>query len=76
MKKNHQSIVLGVTFAVFLTEAILHYNIGKDDMVDEDEREKMNGRILPPAKSFLKVAGVVFVFAYLNSVIINQLTKE
>jgi hypothetical protein len=65
MKKS--TIVGLVTFGVFMTEAIIQYNIGKNG----DKKDKKF--ILPPSKDLLKLAITVGVFSYLNGVIIGSI---
>lgn len=49
-----------ITFAVFTTEALIHYNIGarKDPNINE--------WVFPPAKDFIKIASVVALFSYIS----------
>ena len=68
--KKHNLIVAGVTFGIFMSEAIIHYNLGIKK--DPNETRKF---VLPPTNDFLKLAGVVAVFSVLNGVIINQISK-
>lgn len=63
MKKR--TIVGLVTFGVFMTEAVIQYNIGKNG----DQKEKKFG--FPPTKDLLKLALTVGIFSYLNGVIIG-----
>lgn len=65
--------VVAVTFALFMTEAILHYNLGKDDMVDASEKHLKKGGFLPPPKSFIKLGVVVLAFSVLNGIIIKEI---
>ncbi len=65
MKKS--TIVGLVTFGVFMTEAIIQYNIGKNG-------EKKDKKFLfPPSKDLLKLAVTVGIFSYLNGVIIGTI---
>jgi hypothetical protein len=56
--------VAAVTFAVFMTEAILHYNFGAHKHTKDKEFK------LPPTKDLLKIAGVCAVFSLLNGYIV------
>lgn len=63
-------IVTGVTFGVFMTEAIIHYNMGKADA---------NGRFrlqLPPPKELAKIAAVTGVFSILSGAMISGVEKR
>jgi hypothetical protein len=62
----NKSVVVGlVTFGVFMTEALIHYNLGKNGNGDS------KGFSLPPSKELLKIAVTVGVFSYLNGVIVG-----
>jgi hypothetical protein len=63
-------IVTGVTFGVFMAEAIIHYNMGKADT---------NGRFrlqLPPPKELAKIAAVTGVFSVLSGAMITGVEKR
>lgn len=49
-----------ITFAVFLVEAIVHYNLGA----------KSKG--IPPKKQLLKLSLIVFVFSLINTALIKE----
>ena len=66
---NSNKIVL-VTFALFMTEAIMHYNLGKRDTSKKEEVKKQG--FLPPTKSLIKIGGIVLGFSILNSIIIKE----
>jgi hypothetical protein len=66
MKKG-QKIAL-VTFGLFMTEAIIHYNIGKKDVQKEQESKG----ILPPTKSLINIALTVGAFSVLNSILLKE----
>lgn len=61
--------VAAVTFGLFMTEALLHYNMG----VHKDKKET-RPFVLPPTKDFVKLAVVVGFFSIANGVIINKIT--
>ena len=56
-----------VTFGVFMTEAIIHYNFGAHKHTT-DKKFK-----LPPTKDLAKIAGIVAVFSLLNGYIISKI---
>lgn len=62
-------VVLFSTFGLFMTEAIIHYSIGKSE---KDKKFKIT---LPPVESVLKIAAVVGVFSIANQLIIKKLSK-
>lgn len=70
MNRNNQ-IILFTTFGLFFTEAIIHYNIGKNDTKTK-EPVKIK---LPPAKSLVKIAVVVAAFSLINQQLIKKLTQ-
>ena len=61
--------IMLTTFALFMTEAIIHYNFGKKDC--EKKQEKRG--FIPPTKSLVRLAVVVGAFSFLNSKIIKNL---
>jgi len=61
------SKIIIVTFAVFMVEAILHYNLGKNDVI---QHQSSNG-ILPPANSLIKLAVIVGLFSVINAKLID-----
>ena len=63
-------IVGGITFGVFMTEAIIHYNMG---MAEADGKFKLR---LPPAKELAKIAAVTGVFSVLSGVLINTVERR
>ncbi len=63
-----QKIAL-VTFGVFMTEAILHYNIGLNSSRKEKTVE------FPPTKDLLQIGLVVGAFSILNGLIIKKYVK-
>lgn len=58
-----------ITFTVFMTEAMIHYNLG----VNKGKEEKKF--VIPPVADFVKLAAVVGIFSVINGVLINNLTK-
>mgnify|MGYP003657586591 CR=1 FL=1 len=64
---NIPTKIIFITFAVFMVEAILHYNLGKNDVIQD---ESSNG-ILPPTNSLIKLAVIVGLFSVINAKLIN-----
>ena len=58
-----------ITFGVFMTEAILHYNMGENS---DKENKKFK---FPPTKDFIKLGVVVGIFSIVNGIIIGKLSK-
>ena len=48
-----------ITFAVFMTEAIIHYNMGKD------------AKGIPETSELIKIAVVVGIFSVINGILIK-----
>jgi hypothetical protein len=65
MKKRNKIAL--VTFGLFMTEAILHYNMGK-----QESKEVSNKRFLPPTKSLIKIGVIVGAFSIINSIILDD----
>ena len=63
-------IVTGITFGVFMTEAIIHYNMGK---ADSSGRFRLQ---LPPPKELAKIAAVTGVFSVLSGAMISGVEKR
>ncbi len=63
-------VVTGVTFGVFMTEALIHYNLG---MAEAEGKFRLR---LPPPKELAKIAAVTGVFSILSGVLINALPKN
>lgn len=59
------------TFSLFMVEAIMHYNQGKNDTEKKVEKKGF----LPPTKSLIKLGLIVGVFSIINGVIIENLEK-
>ncbi len=62
-----RQIATAVTFGLFMTEAIIHYNYGAHKHT-KDKNFK-----LPPTKDLVKIAGIVAVFSLLNGYIISKI---
>ncbi len=63
-------IVGGITFGVFMTEAIIHYNMG---MAEADGKFKLR---LPPARELAKIAAVTGAFSLLSGILINTAERR
>ncbi|MEN8165989.1 MAG: hypothetical protein ABFR65_00750 [Pseudomonadota bacterium] len=63
-------IVGGITFGVFMAEALIHYNMG---MAEADGKFKLR---LPPAKELAKIAAVTGAFSVLSGVLINTAERR
>jgi hypothetical protein len=63
-------IVGGITFGVFMTEAIIHYNMG---MAEADGKFKLR---LPPARELAKIAAVTGAFSLLSGILINRVERR
>ena len=63
-------LVTGVTFGVFMTEAIIHYNMG---MAESEGKFRLR---LPPPKELAKIAAVTGVFSILSGVMINTVERK
>lgn len=63
-------LVTGVTFGVFMAEAIIHYNMGQANS-DGKFRLKM-----PPPKELAKIALVTAAFSVTSGLIIGRLESR
>ncbi len=63
-------LVTGITFGVFMAEALIHYNMGRTK-----KGEKFHLQ-LPPAKELAKIAAVTGSFSLVSGVLINTLQKR
>ncbi len=66
-KSNRGLIIGGVTFTLFMAEAIIHYNIGQESVEHDDKI------IIPPKNDFIKLAIGVAIFSTLNGIILSQI---
>ena len=69
MKKNLGLIVGATTFGLFMTEAVIHYNMG---ISKTEPHHKFS---LPDKDDLMRLAVVVGTFSVLNGVIINEVKK-
>jgi hypothetical protein len=63
-------IVTGITFGVFMTEALIHYNMG---MAKSEGGFKLR---LPPPKELAKIAAVTGVFSIASGLLIRAVPKN
>jgi hypothetical protein len=62
-------VVTGITFGVFMTEALIHYNMG---MAKAEGQFRLR---LPPAKELAKIAAVTGTFSIVSGLLIRSLPK-
>lgn len=63
-------LVTGVTFGVFMAEAIIHYNMGQ---ANSDGKFSLR---LPPGKELAKIALVTGAFSIASGLLINTLERR
>jgi hypothetical protein len=63
-------LVTGITFGVFMTEALIHYNMG---VAKSEGGFKLR---LPPAKELAKIAAVTGAFSVVSGVLIDGLQRR
>jgi len=64
-KSQKGALASGITFAFFMGEAIIHYNMGQQS---GDEKHKFE---LPPAKELGKMALIVGAFSVASGIVIG-----
>jgi hypothetical protein len=62
-------LVTGITFGVFMTEALIHYNMG---MAKADGEFRLR---LPPPQELAKIAAVTGAFSLLSGVLIRSVER-
>lgn len=67
-------LVTGITFGVFMTEALIHYNMGR--MREESAEGKQAHFQLPPPKELAKIAAVTGAFSVVSGVLIGALNSK
>ncbi len=67
-------LVTGITFGVFMTEALIHYNMGR--MKQNKENGEKPDFQLPPPKELAKIAAVTGAFSIASGVLIGALNKR
>ena len=63
-------VVSGVTFVVFMTEGLIHYNMG---MAKSEGGFKLR---MPPPKELAKIAAVTAVFSIASGLLIKSLPQK
>ena len=63
-------VVTGITFGVFMTEALIHYNMGQAKSAGEFRLR------MPPPKELAKIAAVTAAFSVLSGVMIGSLERR
>jgi len=73
VKKNF-IIISGVTFAVFFTEALIHYNYGI--LESKNMPFKWENFTIPTGKSLMKMTSIVLVASTLSGFIIDKVEQQ
>ncbi len=63
-------VVSGVTFVVFMTEGLIHYNMG---MAKSEGSFRLR---LPPPKELAKIAAVTAAFSIASGILIKALPEK
>jgi hypothetical protein len=63
-------LMTGITFSVFMAEALIHYNMGASR---SDGRFRLQ---LPPPKELAKIAAVTGTFSVISGVLIDALQRR
>jgi hypothetical protein len=63
-------IVTGITFGVFMTEALIHYNMGQAKARGEFKLT------MPPAQELAKIAAVTATFSIVTGLLVKALPKN
>ena len=63
-------MVTGITFGVFMTEAIIHYNMGK---AGDGKKFQLK---LPPPRELAKIAAVTGAFAITSGLLVGTLERR
>jgi plastocyanin len=71
--KNVNLAVAGVTFGLFMTEAMLHYNYGAKKEAHGADKGTF---VFPPAKDMVKIGATVAAFSIVNGIIVNKLLNQ
>ena len=73
-KSKHFWIVSGVTFCVFFTEALIHYNYGI--LESKNLPFAISNFTFPKGKSLLKMSAIVITAAALSGIIISRVEQK
>ncbi len=71
---KHFWIVSGVTFCVFFTEALIHYNYGI--LESKNLPFSISNFTSPKGKSLLKMSAIVITAAALSGIIISRVEQK
>lgn len=63
-------LVTGITFGVFMTEALIHYNMG---MARKEGEFRLR---LPPPGELAKIAAVTGTFSLISTVLLSTLERR
>lgn len=63
-------VVTGITFGVFMTEALIHYNMGQ---AKDHEGFKL---MMPPPKELAKIAAVTLTFSVATGLLVKALPEN
>ena len=66
-----QKIAL-ITFGLFMTEAIIHYNLGKTNTEIKMQVGEEDNKWLPSTKTLIHLGIVVGIFSIINGVVIKN----
>ncbi len=67
-------LVTGITFGVFMAEALIHYNMGR--MKEEQTNGEGASFKLPPPKELAKIAAVTGTFSVVSGLLIGTLNNK
>jgi len=74
MKKNIGFIVGATTFALFMTEAVIHFNMGQN--YKKHKNEKKSTFELPNRDELIKLSLIVGTFSVLNGYLVNKIKES
>ncbi len=74
MTKNHFFIVSAVTFGVFFTEALIHYNYGI--LESKNLPFNLSNFTFPTGKSLLKMSMIVVTASILSGFLVNHIEQK
>lgn len=66
------NMVMGITFAVFMGEALLHYQLGA---WQDDGPNQFPQFVLPDTKDFISMVVIVGAFSWISAAAINYYTS-
>ena len=77
MKGNLGLVVGASTFVLFMTEAIIHFNMGQQTKsAYYGEKQKKKSMLELPKKSeLMEIALIVGIFSVINGVVVNEIKK-